>query len=173
MRANVQGVVYLLHLDPPYRHARHYLGWSESFTNREAAHLNGYGARLLQVAREAGCTWRLAATWPGTRALERRLKRCGGRERFCPICNPDHPRRPRGTAPMAAPATSYPAVTLPDPASTTVRRIGVTECPGVSEYGHGLTLRTVHLGGCCERWAQQSAASSPAPATLNPDEPPF
>ena len=26
------------------------------------------------------------------------------------------------------------------------------ECPGVSEYGHGLTLRVVHAGGCCAKW---------------------
>jgi hypothetical protein len=25
-------------------------------------------------------------------------------------------------------------------------------CPGVGEYGHGLTLRAVHAGTCCERW---------------------
>ena len=28
-----------------------------------------------------------------------------------------------------------------------------TECPGASEYGHGLTMRRVHAGGCCARWA--------------------
>jgi hypothetical protein len=36
------------------------------------------------------------------------------------------------------------------------------ECPGVSEYGHGLTLTTIHMRGCCEKWAQ--AAPQPEPA---------
>jgi hypothetical protein len=25
-------------------------------------------------------------------------------------------------------------------------------CPGVAEYGHGLTLTAVHSGTCCQRW---------------------
>jgi hypothetical protein len=93
-RTDVEGSVYLIHFDPPYRHAKHYLGWSERFTIRVAADMAGQGARLMAVALKAGSTFTLAATWPGTRALERRLKRCGGRARFCPICSPN-PRRPR------------------------------------------------------------------------------
>lgn len=29
----------------------------------------------------------------------------------------------------------------------------IYRCPGVSSYGHGLTERSIHLGGCCERFA--------------------
>lgn len=31
-------------------------------------------------------------------------------------------------------------------------------CPGVGEYGHGLTARTVHLADCCGRFAAADAA---------------
>ena len=31
-------------------------------------------------------------------------------------------------------------------------------CPGVTEYGHGLTLTAVHGGTCCERWDTARAA---------------
>ena len=26
------------------------------------------------------------------------------------------------------------------------------ECPGASEYGHGMSRTVVHAGGCCEVW---------------------
>jgi hypothetical protein len=26
------------------------------------------------------------------------------------------------------------------------------KCPGGTEYGHGMSLTTVHGGGCCEAW---------------------
>jgi hypothetical protein len=29
-------------------------------------------------------------------------------------------------------------------------------CPGVDEYGHGLTARTVHMNGCCAQFALAS-----------------
>lgn len=102
------GYVYLLHLDPPYRAvtgkrvqvARHYLGHALDLDARLAQHRAGNGARLVAVATAAGSTFQLAATWPGTRTLERRLKRCGGRARFCSLCS-SHPRRPRLEPPAA------------------------------------------------------------------------
>ncbi len=77
---------YLLHLEPPYRHARHYLGCTDDLPERLAQHARGQGARLLEVARAAGCQWRLARVWAGARADERRLKNRGGAARLCPIC---------------------------------------------------------------------------------------
>ncbi len=40
--------VYLLHFDPPYHHARHYLGFTDrvSLRVRVEEHLNGKGAAL-------------------------------------------------------------------------------------------------------------------------------
>jgi predicted GIY-YIG superfamily endonuclease len=81
------GTVYLLHFDQPFGHARHYLGWSENLPARLVAHECGAGARLTEVAYEAGVRWVLSRTWPGvTRTVERSLKRQGGAARRCPAC---------------------------------------------------------------------------------------
>ena len=79
------GVVYLVHFTQPYRHARHYTGWTANLDSRLAEHQAGRGARLLQVITQAGIDWTLARTWQGTRKRER-LKRQGGASRRCPIC---------------------------------------------------------------------------------------
>lgn len=82
----VQGEVYLLHFDRPYRHAGHYMGWTSNLAQRLAEHAAGQGARLTAVVKAAGIGWTLARTWPGTRATERALKRQGGHRRRCPEC---------------------------------------------------------------------------------------
>ena len=38
---------YLLHFDPPYKHARHYVGYTEHLDVRVEQHRNGTGANLL------------------------------------------------------------------------------------------------------------------------------
>jgi predicted GIY-YIG superfamily endonuclease len=80
------GTVYLLHFNRPYRHARHYTGWTTDLDARLAQHIVGAGARLIQVIEQAGIDWTLARTWPGTRNTERALKRQGGASRRCPLC---------------------------------------------------------------------------------------
>lgn len=85
-RQHGQGVIYLLHFRVPYKHAAHYLGWTESLEQRLAEHGKGRGARLLAVVKEAGGEWELVRTWEGDRHLERRLKKRGGKSRLCPIC---------------------------------------------------------------------------------------
>lgn len=78
---------YLIHFSPAYRHAAHYLGQAADIEPRIYAHLHGRGARLTQVARDAGCTLVLVRVWPdGDRKLERRLKAWHGSGRLCPIC---------------------------------------------------------------------------------------
>lgn len=74
-----------------YKHAAHYLGFvagDESELNaRLADHRAGRGARLLEVIRDAGMTFKLTRTWTGvTRSFERTLKNNGG-GRLCPECN--------------------------------------------------------------------------------------
>ena len=86
------GVVYLVHFTEPYRHARHYTGWTADLEARLAEHQAGRGARLLQVITQAGIEWTLARTWRGTRERERQLKRQGGASRRCPICRADRER---------------------------------------------------------------------------------
>jgi predicted GIY-YIG superfamily endonuclease len=90
------GVVYLLHFDRPYVHAAHYTGWTADLHQRLNQHAAGRGARLLAVINDAGIGWRLARTWPGTRATERALKRQGSASRRCPLCG-IHPRPTGGT----------------------------------------------------------------------------
>lgn len=83
------GIVYLIHFSPPYRHARHYLGFT-SFNDvkrRFHAHQSGYGARLTNVAVAAGCKLLLVRQWTGSRQLERRLKRHHGSVKLCPLCH--------------------------------------------------------------------------------------
>jgi hypothetical protein len=78
-------VVYLYHLDPPYKHAAHYLGSTEDFARRDAEHGGPCGARLLQVQKQAGGTWHLVRTWAGGRQKESELKSNSGK-RYCPDC---------------------------------------------------------------------------------------
>jgi hypothetical protein len=93
------GTVYLLHFDRPYKHAKHYLGWTPGdLAARLALHGTGQGARLLAVVHAAGIGWQLARTWPGGRRRERQLKIQGGASRCCPLCGVT-PRRPKASTP--------------------------------------------------------------------------
>jgi len=83
---HIPGTIYLLHLDEPYKHGRHYLGWAKNLESRLAHHANGTGANFLRVVNDAGIGWTLARTWQGDRYRERQLKNQGGRSRMCPIC---------------------------------------------------------------------------------------
>jgi predicted GIY-YIG superfamily endonuclease len=84
---DAEGTVYLLHFDRPLHHAQHYMGWTTNLEQRLHAHETGNGSRLMEVVSNAGITWRLAKTWEGPRALERKLKRQHHGPRLCPICN--------------------------------------------------------------------------------------
>ena len=98
---------YLLHFDRPYIGAngkgiaRHYTGSATDLQARLAEHEKGQGARLLQVVKAAGITWRLARTWPGGRDRERQLKNQGGASRRCPECGVT-PRSDNGARQQAA-----------------------------------------------------------------------
>jgi hypothetical protein len=59
--------VYLLHLERPFRHARHYLGSALHLDARLAEHARGGGSRLLAHVVAAGIGWQLARTWRGGR----------------------------------------------------------------------------------------------------------
>ncbi|HEX4811987.1 MAG TPA: hypothetical protein VFV66_04470 [Nonomuraea sp.] len=84
---NSTGTVYLLHFERPYKHARHYIGWTPGDLNRRLRqHRNGTGARLLAVITAAGIDFVVARVWTGGRNLERSLKNRGGASRCCPLC---------------------------------------------------------------------------------------
>lgn len=85
----VPGTIYLLHFDPPYKHARHYLGWTEGDDPwpRIIRHLQGQGSPLVRAAVESGSLVTLARTWSDSdRYKERRIKNGGGLRRVCPVC---------------------------------------------------------------------------------------
>ena len=85
--------VYLLHFETKLAHAQHYLGSTDNLEARLNCHRQGNGARLMAVVAQQDIPWRLARTWAGDRALERRLKHRKEGPRLCPICNPHAARR--------------------------------------------------------------------------------
>ena len=96
------GTTYLLHFERPYRHARHYVGWTQNLAARLEAHARGRGARLVEVAAKAGIGFTLARTWPeSTRDREDLIKHAGGARRYCPECGVTP--RDQATPPIPAP----------------------------------------------------------------------
>jgi predicted GIY-YIG superfamily endonuclease len=81
--------VYLIHFEQPYRHAKHYVGFTTDLPARIADHRAGVGSRLLQVVNDAGIKWEVARTWQGDRKLERQLKRRKETPALCPLCAGD------------------------------------------------------------------------------------
>ncbi len=82
------GVIYMLHFDRPYWHARHYTGWTEDLLDRLDHHAHGTGARLVAVIWHAGIGFTCVRITEGTRATERAIKNAGGAVRYCPACTP-------------------------------------------------------------------------------------
>ena len=84
-------MIYVLHIEPPYKHAAHYIGFTENgdVEQRIAKHLQGKASPLIKAAIEHGHKVELALVLEGDRALERRLKRRGGHgHSICPRCRP-------------------------------------------------------------------------------------
>jgi hypothetical protein len=87
--------IYLIHLLPAYKHAKHYLGYADYIEPRIHAHLHGRGARLTQVARDAGCTLLLVRIWENAdRTTERRFKNRSHVPRLCPVCQGESVQMP-------------------------------------------------------------------------------
>ncbi|HYE94480.1 MAG TPA: GIY-YIG nuclease family protein [Terriglobales bacterium] len=82
--------VYLLHFEPDYRHAAHYLGSANDVEERVKEHVSGQGSPLVKAAVEAGCRVEVARVWEAAkgygRRLERRLKDRKESTRLCPKC---------------------------------------------------------------------------------------
>lgn len=88
-RSSVPGFLYVAHFDPGYRHARHYIGWSETDpVARWQVHLQGYGSPLIRAAVNAGVSVTFHRIGPGTRNDERRLHRLHNGADVCPTCRP-------------------------------------------------------------------------------------
>jgi len=80
------GFIYIIHMTPKYKHARHYIGFSYDPKQRFSEHRAGRGSRLLEVAVNAGCKLKIAVLGRGTRHDERRMKNEGHSVRHCPYC---------------------------------------------------------------------------------------
>jgi hypothetical protein len=81
-------MVYLIHFDQPYKHARHYLGFcKERLEERIDRHRRGDGANLLRYVNAAGISYKIVRIWDQDRHFERRLKKNGHvGTRYCPVC---------------------------------------------------------------------------------------
>lgn len=80
------GTVYLLHFEKPYKHARHYLGWTVDIDRRMKSHATGNGARLMEVITQNRIPWHVARTWTGGKELEQALKTWHNGSRHCFTC---------------------------------------------------------------------------------------
>jgi predicted GIY-YIG superfamily endonuclease len=86
----MMATVYLIHLDVPFGHALHYIGFSERMEARITHHRNGTGAWFLKKVNEAGISWQVVRTWANQdRAFERKLKNFKKSKCLCPVCNPE------------------------------------------------------------------------------------
>lgn len=81
-------MLYLLHFDPAYRHARHYLGYTDDLPKRFALHIRGNGSPLVKAAVKNGSRITLVRIWAGDGNAERELKRLHSSVILCPMCNP-------------------------------------------------------------------------------------
>lgn len=83
------GIVYLIHFAQPFKHAQHYIGWTNfgCLEQRMRHHRNGNGARLMHIVTKAGIEWTVVRTWENaTKSFERRLKRTRKASIYCPVC---------------------------------------------------------------------------------------
>ena len=83
-------IIYLLHIEPAFKHAQHYAGVTKrnDLFERIEEHRDGRGAKMLRHAVRAGSTLMLARVWyKKPRAFELVLKKTSMRP-LCPLCTP-------------------------------------------------------------------------------------
>lgn len=83
------GMIYVLHFERAYHHAKHYIGIAlDGNVNRRAfEHVTGIGSPLVKAVVEAGIEVYLTLTVPGDRKLERKMHNRHGTN-VCPRCKP-------------------------------------------------------------------------------------
>lgn len=90
--------VYVLHFDPPFKHARHYVGWTdqEDIAARLDDHVKCRGSRLVKAAAAAGVKVEIAHVIVGAdRNFERKIKRSTDVCRWCRLCGRNERKVPR------------------------------------------------------------------------------
>ena len=82
-------MVYLIHFDEKFKHARHYIGFVDhNLEAREKKHRDGTGAKILKAVNNAGINWNIVRVWKdGDRNFERSLKNRKKSSDICPCCN--------------------------------------------------------------------------------------
>jgi hypothetical protein len=81
------GIVYMLHFERSYWHARHYIGFTQNLEHRLEQRRARRGSPLVAAAIADGIDFQVAAIWEGDRYDERRLHRQkNSRARLCPLC---------------------------------------------------------------------------------------
>jgi len=107
MTKGLIGTVYLIHFSEPYKHARHYLGFTTDLEKRIRQHkeirINNLdkesherGAVLMAYVNSAGIEWEVIRIWEGV-PLEKelRMKRSMHFPRVCPKCGVEERRKAR------------------------------------------------------------------------------
>ncbi len=80
-------MIYLLHFEKPFKHAKHYLGFTDDLERRIERHKRGDGSKLIAAVVKANIGFVLARVWPeGDRNFERKLKNGKNTPRLCPLC---------------------------------------------------------------------------------------
>jgi hypothetical protein len=67
--------------------------WALVAADRISIQTDGNGAAIVRAVQAKGIAFLVAATWPGDRLLERRLKNRKCAPRYCPICRQQRRRR--------------------------------------------------------------------------------
>ena len=88
-------MVFLLHLDQPYRHVRHYVGavnLDRPATHADLTIADIPSSPLLRAIDAAGITVSVARVWPGDARRKDEIQSCKAVRRLCPVCRSLAPR---------------------------------------------------------------------------------
>ena len=85
------GTVYLLHFERPYKHARHYIGFTERALDvRLGEHWRGNGSALTRAVLQTSIPMKVVRTWENVNQQVEPILKCRGESpKLCPVCNPD------------------------------------------------------------------------------------
>lgn len=85
-------MVYLIHFSEKFKHARHYIGFTDGkLDQRMEHHRKGTGSSLMKAVTNAGIEWSVARIWEsGNRNFERKLKNRKESKCLCPVCSPNN-----------------------------------------------------------------------------------
>lgn len=84
------GFVYVVHFERPYKHARHYLGWTRELKQRFYRHTSlapiRRGSALMRAVVAAGIAFKVVRVWPDRTRYDERRKHGNGHSQRCPVC---------------------------------------------------------------------------------------